>query len=336
MLSTDVGRGVLSFRLTTRACRQWRRELVGLEYPDPAATAELEEFVQRSREIANRYLPRGIVASMKAVGEAHGPLAVVVRDGPTDSHVPAPPTDGLRPQDKAESISEGYLCGCVAAAGEPFDYYQKGYSSFITQVAPATGFEDSNSGASKEPLGEHTDNSILLPQFQTDDINLTTLVNDAKVPTWICDTRELLDLLSHDEIADLAEARYRYPLPYNLSGADVEMWTAPRPILRLREGASPEIALSPLGIRGVDGEADMSFSALRRAIRNVAGVSINLRPGDFLRFSNRFSIHGRRGAIKGSRWLQRLYSRGELNTLRERTVSAPPIRMFDQRLLILD
>lgn len=292
------------------------------------------EIMTQGKAIAKKHVPEYIQQSLRDLKNPAAPGYLVIKGLPIDKELPEPPMDGKRPKDKLTYISERVLFGIASIAGlQPFSYLQEN-PTLVHEIAPKIGAELSLSNGGRTPLGFHTDNAILRPEFRPEFLMLLGLINENKVPTSIASVDQAMEQLSDRHQAILQEPRFRIETPesFNIFGGKT-IRSEYRPLVWRNEAGIYEIAGNLYAVTAKDSKAHTALQSLIDVLPDVA-ESVILEPGDLVIFSNSKVLHAR-AEVQGKRWLQRMFLRDSLADLRLACQTDHKTCIFDLSKLIL-
>lgn len=294
------------------------------------------ELLAAAREWANYLTP--LQPMLQKLTQPHGLPYQVVNNLPVDPQLPPPPTDGQRPAAKTTWVSELTLLAIAKAANlSPLSYLEEKAGLLIHEVVPIPGLENSNSNAGRVNFPWHSDDCHLLPKYRPQFLLLAGLVNQFKTATWIVSVDDALPALraTHPECEPiLREPRYRFSSPQSFDYNGNTIFSKPQPLITRGANGENEIAGNLATLMAIDDEAKAAIAAFTSVLKPPVAKAIILQPGSLLIFNNMRCLHAR-DAVKGDRWLQRIYARTSLDELQQATRSDANSYVFDSRLIAL-
>lgn len=301
----------------------WQDELAGIGFPDERNPAEWREFDRASTELASAYLAPRILELVERLGRDLD--ALLIENLPVDSSLPDPPSGSFRPQAKA-AVSESVHLGVVRQFAQVFGFEEEENGALFHQVAPKNGRESTQSNGGVVPFLPHSDAAFLLRCHRPEFLSLFGLLNERAAVTSLVSVDRIIENISPSMIDRLCQPIFRQapPLSFLQGGGDVA--AATHPVLE-KSGGRWEVAFNSARTRPEGMEAAAALDALKTALRMVPATDVTIQPGSLLLFSNLRTLHSR-SAIRGRRWLQRLYSRRDLTALYRDSDIAPPRLIF--------
>ncbi|HFV9934727.1 TPA: TauD/TfdA family dioxygenase [Salmonella enterica subsp. enterica serovar Bovismorbificans] len=269
----------------------WKRELESI------AKNIDENIIRKSINIASLYLDdvERIRYNLDCGCGYH-----IINNVPIDSVLPPPPLSGLRPYDKTY-ISELALSGITGALGyNLFSYEQEKKGSFFHEITPIKGKEKTKSSNGVIDFSFHTDAAYLDHNLRPEVLALICLNNECNTGTQIVSLELLLKELETSTINTLKSNNFIIRSPDSFDVRQ-ESQTA----ILYENDDRTEIQLSIEVTTPLTEKAKKSLMELTELANQIADT-LMWKPGDFLIFNNRRTLHGRK-AIQGVRWLQRCY-----------------------------
>ncbi|NEQ76336.1 MAG: hypothetical protein F6K23_26825 [Okeania sp. SIO2C9] len=273
--------------------------------------------------------------SLKSLTQPGGASFLVMRNLPIDRPLPEPPQDGKRPTSKNTWISEATLFSIQRTIGlQPLSYIQEKGGVLVHEVAPVPGLDKSLSNSGIVALGFHTDDSILKPEFRPEFLTLLGLINEHHTPTFIAPIDWAFAELSSRHQQELMKPQYRVESPdsFKIFGGKV-LRSELRSLVTRNPSGDLEIAGNLYAVTTREPQAQVALDSLRTVLPEIA-ESVILEPGCAVIFSNSRVLHGRAAITGGKRWLQRCFSRKNLDALRKATGNYKT-HSFDIQQLIL-
>ncbi|MEM1167522.1 MAG: TauD/TfdA family dioxygenase [Cyanobacteria bacterium P01_H01_bin.35] len=274
-------------------------------------------------------------SSLKSLTQPGSPSFLVMRNLPIDRPLLEPPQDGKRPASKTTWISEATLFSIQRMVGlQPLSYLQEKGGVLVHEVAPVPGLDKSLSNSGVVALGFHTDDSILKPEFRPEFLTLLGLINEHHTPTFIAPIDWAFAELSSRHQRELMKPQYRVESPdsFKIFGGKV-LRSELRSLVTRNDSGDLEIAGNLYAVTTGEPQAQVALDSLRTVLPEIA-ESVVLEPGCAVIFSNSRVLHGRAAITGGKRWLQRCFSRKNLDALRKATGNYDT-HSFDIQQLIL-
>ncbi len=204
-----------------------------------------------------------------------------------------------------------------AHIGIPYTFREQYAGRLVHDIWPAPGHESEISSRGRVPLRLHTDDAFLDATARPDRLALVGLCDPSAVPTTIVAVDDLLDQLGDETVAALCQPYFLFRRPASFAVGRGEVFTCwPRPVLHPSAGG-PVLAALATGTRvapEADPDAHHHLGRFEEAVMRAPRTELLLTPGEILVISNSRCLHGR-GAIRGARWLKRVYLRNELTLL---------------------
>ncbi|HGE0767481.1 TPA: TauD/TfdA family dioxygenase [Salmonella enterica subsp. enterica serovar Typhimurium] len=256
-----------------------------------------EDIVKESINIASLYVKD--IEKIKYNLE-YGCGYHIINNVPIDLTLPPPPLNGLRPYDKGY-VSELALSGITGALGyNIFSYEQEKKGSFFHEITPIQGKEKTKSSNGVVDFSFHTDAAYLDHKIRPEVLALICLNNECNTGTQIVSLDLLLKALDTSTINILKSNNFIIRSPDSFD-VKQESQTA----ILYENNDRTEIQLSIEVTKPLTEKAKRSLIELTE-VANQTADTLMWKPGDFLIFNNRRTLHGRK-AIQGVRWLQRCY-----------------------------
>ncbi len=321
-----------SVRLPDSNRQVWQRDLTGLEFPPTHDWSAWAAFERACVEIATRHLTQEIKDSLQRL--ARDRSAVVIENLPVDSMSEGhPPRDNFRPAGKS-SLSEAVHLGVIRQFAHVFGFEEEEEGAIFHQIAPKAGRETTQSNGGIVLFKPHSDDAFLNRLHRPEFLSLFGLVNEQSAPTWLFPAESILEHLTPEAIRQLAKDDYLQapPQSFLVGGADIA--TTRHPVLERHNGVW-EISFNSSRTSGLIPEAEQALDTLRWALQVARHGEVVIRPGTLLIFSNMRHLHGR-AALSGHRWLQRLYSRQDLSSLRKDSGVQEPCLIFPAARLVAE
>lgn len=265
----------------------------------------------------------------------YGRPYTVIENLPIDQELPPTPLDGKHPADKGW-VSENSLLAMLHLAGLlPLAFQQEKNGQLIHEIAPMPGFSHTQSNAGRVPFDWHADNGHLLREFRPEFLLLLGLRNPAETKTWIADVADVMEKLQrHSPECDriLRQARFRMKSPDSFNYNGNSILTKPQALITTNEQGYDEVTGNLGNIQALDEKAQAALETFTSFLKPPITKSVVIKPGTLLMFNNLRCLHAR-DAVLSDRWLQRVYARTSLDTLRAATGNDGFV--FDSRLIAL-
>ncbi|EDJ9088387.1 hypothetical protein GFI45_25605 [Salmonella enterica subsp. enterica] len=256
-----------------------------------------KDSIRKSIDIAALYL--GDVDNIKYELE-FGNGYYVMDNVPIDLELPESPLNGLRPYDK-NFVSELTLSGITGVLGyNIFSYLQEKKGAFFHDITPVKGLELSKSSNGVVDFSFHTDAAYLNHNFRPEVLSLLCLNNDCNTGTQIVSLDNLIKNISGKTIDVLKSNEFLIKSPDSF-----EIRKESQTAILYENDNKIEIQFSLETTTPLTDNAQKAIVELTEAANDIA-ETLMWKPGDFLIFNNRRTLHGRR-AVEGKRWLQRCY-----------------------------
>lgn len=294
-----------------------------------------QTLLSEAAELGQEHFPEHTKKRVENMAQGHEPF-LLLRNMPIDSHLPDSPTNGQRPKQKSTWVSEISLLATAAGGNlQPLSYRQEKGDALIHEVAPSIGKEKTLSNGGRVPLGFHTDDSILKRHYRPEYLMLLGLINQNQTPTYIARLDDALQELDERHKQILREPHFRVETPqsFNLWGGKI-IQSELRPLVSKGPQGKDEIAGNLYAVKTEDKEAQAALHAISNILPQVA-IPIVLQPGTLLIFNNHRCLHAR-AAVTGKRWLQRIFCRTELTSLRRATRTNSNCHIFDIHHIVLE
>jgi L-asparagine oxygenase len=277
-----------------------------------------------------------IQANLRSLRDLHI-TSLLVENLPVDPALPAPPSNGLRPQGKSWLTETTLLQLALSSSLHPMGLAEENQGRLVHEIAAAMGRRAESSSQGVVALGWHTDLAILPSAYRPDYLFLLGLLNQSNVPTMIADLDAALAVLDDTVIKLLRAPRFRVASPANLRfGKGMTVISEPRPLLSCGPSGLDQIAANLEQVTCLDSAAAGALATFKSVLAGCARPMV-IAPGTALLFSNRRTLHARPGLVAGGqRWLERLYCSRSLKQVREATGSGPDSVVFPVSRLILE
>ncbi|MGB0696646.1 MAG: hypothetical protein ACPGOY_13430 [Rhodospirillaceae bacterium] len=268
--------------------------------------------------------PKGVQALHNLLTVDCPPSAIVIRNGPVDPNVKAPPLPG---EDKREVkktfVSENLALGIARLMGQPFGFAPEQEDSLVNDLVPRADQQARSSGIGSGDLGSHTEHGALRYFWQGGDRAPEALVitkiqseRNGEPGFYIQDSRFALYAMDTEEARRLKGPNFQHGLPQRFRPGRAKVWTDDAPILSMDPAGKLKVSAAFYGntLRVVPGEleAACALEAFARALR-ATKVPVNLGPGDTIVIPNDVTLHGRNAYSpyfdeqgRASRWIQRV------------------------------
>jgi L-asparagine oxygenase len=314
--------------LPERVRRSWQAELAGIQFP-VEADAAWRAFEALSVELAQRHLPAETLETLARLPETRDIL--VLQNLPLDSPVLEPPRDNFRPLGKP-AVSEAVHLGIVRLLAQVFGFEEEEEGALFHQIAPKLGREDSQSNGGIVPFKPHSDDAFLFREHRPEFLSLFGLLNERSAPTWLFPVEEILAQLDSKIIDRLQRPDFIHAPPTSFLTGGVEIPATTHPVAE-HSADGWEVSFNSVRTSAFTPDAEAALNAFREALQRAPHSEVVIGPGTLVIFSNLRHLHGR-GAIRGKRWLQRLYSRRDLSALRAASGVAEPALIFSAARLV--
>ncbi|MGW5053457.1 TauD/TfdA family dioxygenase [Actinokineospora sp. NPDC004072] len=309
------------------------RDAIGAELlPLADPVLDIDRALARLHAVFAR-LPLGALQAVLDFGRhVDTPGVALVRNLPVDPELPATPVDGNPSPDKRTFVAEGVLLGLSQLLGEPVGFTTEKAGRLVHDVVPVhAGAVTQTNQSSGVFLNFHND--IVHDEVGRYDVSnpdflvLHCLRQDRakEAITYYADARDIARALAPEVLATLRSPLFRLNAPGSYIrefAGGAEVLSDPVPVISGPD-ATPEIAVSANGVRGLTRAAAEALEALQLACREVAH-QVALEPGTALLINNRKGLHARsrfQARHDGQdRWLQRTYLRRSLWAIRYRGV----------------
>jgi hypothetical protein len=275
---------------------------------------------------AKAAIPAKLRADLANHGEVNGPDVVVVEFDPklveidVERHMPV---NGRRNPQKPLDLVEVILLMVVQAAGyEPFSLVGESGFDLFMPISPAPGKEDTLSGVGRRELTPHVDNLPLSREYRPDVLALMGHLSTEPVPTSYVHVDDILPSLRHinplhEETLCQPLFRYFTPSSFHFDGSK-PILSPPMPIIEYDQNGRALVNYNQYRLEFDQGNKDAlsAIDALNRVLSDKKIVrEEHVTPGKVLLLSNTRVLHAR-GAVKGMRYLSRLYGKRDLSVLR--------------------
>ncbi|OZU09760.1 hypothetical protein CCO48_26090 [Salmonella enterica subsp. enterica serovar Altendorf] len=256
-----------------------------------------KDSIRKSIDIASLYL--GDVDNVKYELE-FGNDYYVMDNIPIDLELPEPPLNGLQPYDK-KFVSELTLSCITGVLGyNIFSYLQEKKGAFFHDITLVKVLELSKSGNGVVDFSFHTDAAYLKHKFRPEVLSLLCLNNECNTGTQIVSLDNLIKNISGKTINVLKSNEFFIKSPDSF-----EIRKESQTAILYENDNRIEIQFSLETTTPLIDNAQKAIVELTEAANDIA-ETLMWKPGNFLIFNNRRTLHGRRVA-EGKSWLQRCY-----------------------------
>lgn len=301
----------------------------------PSPYAQPERAMAFAMKAAATAVPLSLIEALRAFGtdpQAKG--ALLIRGLPLDARLPATPQDGGRAVEKETFVSEAVLLGLTQFLGQPFGFTALKGGELVHNICPVRGSEgtQSNEGSERD-FDYHIESAF--SELRADHLALYCLRADHEgvAKTTLVSAQRAYERLDPEVQAELRKPNFVTVAPESWKALHAAgKSSAPRPVV-LGPETMIELCANLQSTRGTTPEAQAALEALASVLRDPSLEEfVRLRPGDLLLVDNRKALHGRsvfRPHYDGQdRWLQRVYTSGDLWEGRSETAPSP--RIFDR------
>jgi L-asparagine oxygenase len=303
--------------LTDSESNTLRQAAEALHYP---SAGPVSDFVREAQSMFADAAPKRLIRSIQSLRSSPTPPpAIVVENMPFEANVDCGPVDPNQATGcKRTSLSEAYLLGAAALAGDPFGWAHEG-CRLVNNLVPHRDHAQAYTGLGSEiELSLHIESAVLRTAIKDRAPAGLALIGvsserDGGPATLIADARLALNQLDPKTVARLRQPDFlvRAPVRWrSVMGHDEWMRT---PIV-LGPSDAPSIVLVAYGnaTRGDTKESQAVLESFSEALASVA-VSLVIRPGRLVLIDNHIAVHGRTAFKAGYddcgrplRWLQRV------------------------------
>lgn len=299
-LSTEIASVVLS-PIERESFEQGLGKVQGNPYKS------FESFFGQVRE-CRRALPVRLREALEALRAGHGPGALLARNLPIPSNLPATPGQPFPSLLDAGPLgTEAVLASAIDVLGEPFSYEQWDSGQLVHNKYPIHAHRTVQFGSNAVEFLLHTETPFR--DVSPDYLALLCLRGDptGQAKTRVADIARVVAGLSSEALAALAEPSYAFATDNPVIMVDGQGLTEPQPIISYRDGAR---VIEYVGdLIAITAPAQRALAELSRLVL-VSAVDVPLVRGDLLVLDNMRVVHGR-NAITPSydgtdRWLQRM------------------------------
>jgi hypothetical protein len=239
-----------------------------------------------------------IEASLRSLRDDHL-TSLLVENLPVDPALPAPPTNGLRPQGKSWLTETTLLQLALSSSLHPLGLGEENQGALVHETAAAMGRRAESSSQGIVALGWHTDLAILPSAYRPEYLFLLGLLNQSNVPILIADLDAALAALDDTVINILRAPRFRMASPANLRfGKGLTVISEPRPLFSGGPSGLDQIAANLEHVTCLDPDAAVALAAFKSVLAGCARPMV-IAPGTALLFSNRRTLHARQGLEAG-------------------------------------
>lgn len=219
--------------------------------------------------------------------------------------------EGLRLERPIEAHLE-----IISGFATPFGYLEERDGALVHDVRPMRGREPEQSSLGRAAFLPHSDVAFLRPRYRPEFLSLFSIENEALTPTLIWPLEAILASLKNWVVGALASPMFEQTPPLTFQKTMGSEPVRGHRILERDERGEWTIAYSAQGTRAKSGDpASMAaLLSLEAAIAEVEPARVVAAPGSLLIIENLKCLHGRE-EIRGRRWLQRAYSRQDLQAL---------------------
>lgn len=299
----------------------------------PSPYTSLERSMAYSMKAAAAAVPLELIETLRAfVTDPLAKGALLIRGLPVDHQLPDTPWDGGRAVEKTTFVSEAVLLGLTQFLGHPFGFTALKGGEIVHNICPVRGSEGSQSNeGSERDFDFHIESAF--SELRADHLALFCLRSDhgGEAKTTLLSAQRAYERLAPEVQVELRKPHFVTVAPESWKALHAEgKSSAPRPVVLGPEGMI-ELCANLQSTRGTTPEAQAALEALGNVLRDPSLEEyVRLRPGDLLLVDNRKALHGRsvfKPRYDGQdRWLQRVYTSGDLWEGRSETAPSPRVR----------
>lgn len=239
--------------------------------------------------------------------------ALLLRNLPTDSALPATPADGRWSAAKTTTVSEYNLLLLLQLLGEPIAYEDEKEGVLVQNICPVAGCEERQENTGSGYLEFHTEDGF--HPYKPDFVGLYCLRpdHDGMAKTITASIRKAVELIPETAVFLLRKPHYRITLSSSfrhgkyMEGTSLA-YSRTIPVLS-GSWLDPDMCIDFYLMQGINPRAQWALDVLKEALESCVSEYI-LCPGDMLVVDNRKAAHARtafRPRYDGAdRWLQRL------------------------------
>jgi L-asparagine oxygenase len=289
-----------------------------------------DEELLTDAELAAAALPERVRRALRQFRrESNDAGAVLVRNLPTDTALPATPVDGYLPGWAELPVATYAQLAVAATVGDVIAYADEKAGNIVQDVVPVHDSADRQENTGTVYLELHTENGF--HPHKPDFITLLCLRpdHDRTVQTIVGAVAQVLPRLSWDCIAVLRMPLFRIRVSSSFGADGASLVTEPMPVLT-GPTATPELVADFHALEPLSDQARDALVELKTALLNTLHGA-PLDTGDLMVIDNRTTIHGRApfaARFDGTdRWLRRCFAVSDIR--RSRGARAPGSRVCD-------
>ncbi|MBB5959620.1 L-asparagine oxygenase [Saccharothrix tamanrassetensis] len=288
-----------------------------------------EELLSEAR-LAASLLPDRLLRALRRF-RRHGNSAgaMLIRNMPIDSRLPATPQDGYLGHWSELPVTTYAQLTVASVVGDIIAYADEKAGNLIQEIVPIKGAEARQENSGTVYLELHTENGF--HPNKPDFITLFCLRPDhaKNSHTLVGAVAEVLPTLSAECVATLRRPQFRLRVSSSFGDHGTHRLTQPVAVI---SGAadSPEFLVDFHAMEPLTDDAGTALEELKRALQtSLRGVRLDA--GDLLVIDNRVAVHGRTpfAAVydETDRWLRRCFAVSDIR--RSQRVRAPGSRVCD-------
>ncbi|SFR28738.1 L-asparagine oxygenase [Lentzea waywayandensis] len=280
-------------------------------------------------ELAGRALPDRVISALRHFRRyGNGAGALLIRNAPVDTDLPATPQDGYVGHWNEIPVSTFTQLAVASQVGDVIAYADEKDGNLIQDVVPIKGARQRQENSGTVYLELHTENGF--HPHKPDFITLLCLRpdHDRTSHTVVGGVAEVLPKLSEWCVSALRRKEFRLRVSSSFgAGADLE--TPSVAVLSGPVGA-PEFLADFHTMEPLTPDAAVALDELKQALlTSLRGAKLDT--GDLLVIDNRTAVHGRTPFAarydETDRWLRRCFAVSDLR--RSRGIRAPGSRVCE-------